>query len=660
MRLACWMFGLLFLFALLAGQAHAQPARGAATAPLDNATCLSCHGIGKDKIEVPGAGGKTRIMAPVDHARYATGVHAGMDCVACHKDIVDAATPHQRGPAPRAECAQCHIDLWNSAKKLDTVKSKPRLGVVVENIEAYRKSFHAQPTKTAPDRPRAACYECHDSHHFDVPPAGSAARKGPWRLGVPALCGESCHSDALDDYKESIHGQLIVAKKDPKSAICIDCHTSHAIVTTSADAFKLDITAHCGSCHRENYGSYADTYHGQVNQLGYGYTAKCHDCHGSHSIVEADDPNSKVHPDNRLGTCRQCHDGKKRLKEATLGFVSFQPHAHARDFQRYPQMWLTARFMLALLGGVFTFFWVQSTLWFYREWQDRRARLGAPHIRADDLPEVAGKQVRRFGLVWRLAHLVFAVSVMVLILTGMTVFYAESAWAPVVVQWLGGPQVAGRIHRIAAFIMLSIFFLHLVYVLGHIWRTRKTFRWFGPDSLLPNWQDLKDIVANFKWFLGKGPRPQFDRWTYWEKFDYWAVFWGMTIIGSSGLMLAFPTETAAVLPGWVLNVATLVHGEEAFLAAVFLFTVHFFSNHFRPDKLPPPDVVMFTGSVALEEFRREHPLHYRRLKESGELASYLVDAPSRPMTLGSKILGLTLITIGLGLLALVFVGFFTT
>jgi hypothetical protein len=115
--------------------------------------------------------------------------------------------------------------------------------------------------------------------------------------------------------------------------------------------------------------------------------------------------------------------------------------------------------------------------------------------------------------------------------------------------------------------------------------------------------------------------------------------------------------TASVLPGWVFNVATLVHGEEAILAAVFLFTVHFFNNHFRPDKLPPPDIVMFTGTVALEEFRREHSLEYQRLVETGELARHLVDAPSRPMTAGSRVLGITLIAFGLILLMLVVGGF---
>ena len=122
-------------------------------------------------------------------------------------------------------------------------------------------------------------------------------------------------------------------------------------------------------------------------------------------------------------------------------------------------------------------------------------------------------------------------------------------------------------------------------------------------------------------------------------------------------MMWFPNATASVLPGWVFNVATIVHGEEAFLAAVFLFTVHFFNNHFRPDKLPPPDIVMFTGAVSLEEFKREHTLEYGRLVETGQLEKYLVDAPSQPMTLGSKILGITLIIFGLILLILVVIGF---
>jgi cytochrome b subunit of formate dehydrogenase len=246
---------------------------------------------------------------------------------------------------------------------------------------------------------------------------------------------------------------------------------------------------------------------------------------------------------------------------------------------------------------------------------------------------------------------------MALVLTGTTALFAGSFWAPWVAQALGGPHAVGHVHRFAVVLFVGIFFIHLVYVLQHLLR-KPDFQWFGPDSLLPNWKDFKDCWGMFKWFVGKGPRPHFDRWAYFEKFDYWAVFWGVTVIGTSGTILAFPEVTAQYLPGWIFNVATLVHSEEAFLAAVFLFTVHFFNNHFRPDKLPPPDIVMFTGTQSLEEFRREHPAHYRRLLDSGELQNYLVDAPSRPFTLGAKILGLVLIGMGLTLLILVAIGFF--
>lgn len=228
---------------------------------------------------------------------------------------------------------------------------------------------------------------------------------------------------------------------------------------------------------------------------------------------------------------------------------------------------------------------------------------------------------------------------------------------PLVLNFMHYLNEGWQSHRTAAALFVGIFLIHFVYVMQRLLRD-KTFRWFGPDSLIPNWKDFADCWGMFKWFFGQGPKPQFERWAYFEKFDYWAVFWGVNIIGWCGLMLAFPHVTATYLPGWVFNVATLVHGEEAFLAAVFLFTVHFFNNHFRPDKLPPPDVVMFTGTQSIEEFRKDHPAHYQRMVETGELEKYLVDAPSKQMHIGSVILGIVLITVGLGLLVLVAMGFF--
>jgi cytochrome c551/c552/cytochrome b subunit of formate dehydrogenase len=612
----------------------------AAAMPLDNATCLGCHG--NEGFAMPGPDGRPRPLHVVKE-KFELSVHAKRRCVECHTDITEI--PHQRTGPIRVGCIQCHQDMWRSLEE-DRRKDYERLGVVVEQIDRYLKSVHARPRRDDQSRTNATCYNCHDAHY--IYPIGSTGR-ADWRLSIPLVCGK-CHEKQVDVYKNSVHGVEVLQKGNPVAAICSDCHTTHDIQSPAAASTKVAITQNCGNCHVESYRTYIQTYHGQVHRLGYAYTAKCSDCHSGHNVQRVSDPASRVHPNNRLATCQQCH------KNATAGFVSFQPHATSHDFERYPQVWIATKFMVALLIGVFVFFWTHTALWFYREWRDRKEGKTSPHVVGLHL-HPQGKQFQRFAPMWRLAHLIFAVSVMTLVLTGMAVFFAEMPWAQFAVRMFGSPKEAALVHRVAATIMLGIFFIHLVYVAGaRILPRLRTFDWFGPNSLVPNWQDLQDIIAMFQWFLGMRPRPQFDRWTYWEKFDYWAVFWGMAIIGGSGLMLAFPVATASVLPGWIFNVATIVHGEEAVLAAVFLFTVHFFNNHFRPDKFPL-DIVMFTGSVSLDEFRREHALEYERLKKSGELEKHLVDAPSRPMTIGSAFLGFVLITIGLILLVLVLRGF---
>jgi len=650
-RLATWLALAVLCVAVAPALAQtaakdAAPASAAAapqaTEKPDSATCLACHG--NEGFSATAADGKPRPLH-VASDKFLNSVHGKQLCVDCHRDITEI--PHQPGVLHKVSCVQCHEDLWREAQKEGKTKDVPRLGVVIEQIDRYMKSIHARPSRVDQSRTNATCYNCHDAHY--VYPVGSTVR-AEWRLNIPNTCGK-CHAKQTEAYATSVHGKEVLQNKNPAAAICSDCHTTHDVDSPKMDAIKLGIVKNCGNCHQDSLKSYTGTYHGQVTTLGYAYTAKCFDCHGSHTIQRVKDAKSSVHPDNRLGTCQKCHQG------ATKGFVTFEPHATAGEFGRYPHMWIAARFMIALLVGVFIFFWTHTALWFYREYKERQERKSRPHVRTDELPQHQGKQYRRFGPVWRLAHLAFALSVMMLVLTGMAVFYAESGWAKVIVTALGGPKAAGVLHRISAAIMLGIFFVHLVYFIVRIGRNLDSFKWFGPISLVPTWQDLKDMIAMFWWFFGAGPRPVFDRWTYWEKFDYWAVFWGMAIIGGSGLMLAIPNVTASYLPGWMFNVATLVHGEEAFLAAVFLFTVHFFNNHFRPDKYPPPDIVMFTGSVPLEEFSREHALEYKRLVESGELEKYLVDAPSRPMTLGSRILGLVLLAAGLTLLVLVLVGF---
>ncbi|MFC1689378.1 cytochrome c3 family protein [Pseudomonadota bacterium] len=640
-RVSSYVQALLTLLVLFSALVITGPVQATPDDPkLSNDRCLRCHG--REGFSREDAFGVERDLH-VTAGLFSDSVHAEQDCVGCHQDIIKA--PHRKGIERKVSCVTCHVDLWDQAAEDGTTDQNARLGVVVEQIESYMDSMHARPNKDDQSRTNATCYDCHDAHYMK--PFDSENRL-QYRLENPAMCG-SCHSEVLEIYQTSVHGML-VGQGDSHAAVCSDCHSRHGVNEPGTTDERIQVTSSCGTCHQESLESYLGTYHGKITRLGYGETAKCYDCHGSHQIKRLDDPASMMNVENRLETCQTCHEG------ATQGFVTFQPHGNMHDREKYPEMWFASMGMIGLLIGTFSFFWLHSALWFHREYKDRKEGKNRPHVLTEALPE--GKtHFRRFNRWWRLAHLTGAVSIMTLTLTGITVLYADSSWAPYMMRFLGGPETAGYIHRVGAIGFMGVFFVHLIYFAIRIGRNWRTFEWFGPNSLVPNWNDLKDAQNMFRWFFGLGPRPQLDRFSYWEKFDYWAPFWGMTIIGVSGLIMWFPIFFAAFLPGWAFNVAAIVHGEEAFLAAVFLFTVHFFNNHFRPDKFPQ-DTTMFTGRVPLEVYKHEHRREYERLLASGELDRYLVDAPTEPQSASASLLGATLISFGLFLLTLVILGFF--
>ncbi len=523
-------------------------------------------------------------------------------------------------------CLTCHGTAGFARGRAD---GTPRSLFVA--AAAYAASVHGAAMR---------CIDCHVDLG-GIPHANVSQTRLEWRQNSVDLC-VGCHIDAGKDYAGSVHGRQLL-QGNAAAASCADCHAAHSVARTQ-DA-RLALGSACSNCHGAQSRSYTQTHHGKVAALGYADTATCSDCHGSHAVLSAGDRASRVSTANRLATCRSCHE------DATPGFASFQPHASTDDFARYPVMWVTSKLLFALVVGALGFFWLHSALWFYREYRDRRVRKLRPHILSQALPP-EGPQVRRWSAMWRVMHLAFALSVIALVATSVALLYPNAAWAPVLERALGGPGIASALHRSSAVIMVALFVAHLVYVALHLGRNWNSFKVFGAYSLMPNWQDARDFLAMFKWFFGRGPRPASDHWNYMQKVDYWAPFWGIAMLTLTGAMLWFKALTAQFLPGWSFNVATLVHGEEALLAAVYLFTIHYFSTHWRPDKFPL-DVVMFTGSMPLEEFRRDYALEYDRLVAGGQLQRYLVEAPSRPMTLGSRILGFGLVAIGLVLLVLI-------
>jgi cytochrome b subunit of formate dehydrogenase len=265
--------------------------------------------------------------------------------------------------------------------------------------------------------------------------------------------------------------------------------------------------------------------------------------------------------------------------------------------------------------------------------------------------EHGGVHLRRFDRYDRLLHGLLMTGFLGLSLTGLPLLFAERRWASGIARALGGYGVTSVLHRTFAVLLIACFLLHLGRVLHKLLVRQELGILWGPDSLVPQPRDLVQMAQHFRWFVGLGPRPRFDRFTYWEKFDYWAVFWGMAIIGGSGLLLWFPRFFARVVPGWIFNVAFVIHGEEALLATVFIFTVHFFNGHLRPEKFPM-DTVIFTGVTPADEARHERPGEYERLERSGQLHPIRVPPPAARLRRLSYVVGTIAVGTGLMMVAL--------
>ena len=264
------------------------------------------------------------------------------------------------------------------------------------------------------------------------------------------------------------------------------------------------------------------------------------------------------------------------------------------------------------------------------------------------------RYIVRFGKPERIQHALLFVSFLALAATGLPLLFNETIWARPLAMLFGGFGVTGVVHRIFAVVLIGVFLVHVGRVLVRVVRRERGILW-GPTSMVPQPQDALDLYHHVRWFLRRGPRPEFGRFTYWEKFDYWAVFWGMLIIGGSGLMLWFPEFFALFLPGWIFNVALFVHGEEALLAVGFIVTIHFFNSHMRPHKFPM-DMVMFTGVVEEEHYENERPLEMARLRASGEIDRRSAPPPRPRFVRRARIGGAVAIAVGLTLFVLIVVG----
>ncbi|MGH7742147.1 MAG: hypothetical protein ACRENS_09000, partial [Candidatus Eiseniibacteriota bacterium] len=625
--------------------------------------CAECHaGV----LHAAGGGlvaGDTMASAAQSRQRPCRGLSAQVDCSPCHAEIVQIYRGSTHGQMAAAgspdapACVTCHSGhsiLGHLDGRSPTyARNIPALcgrchrtgnraavlyrGAQTHIVENYVESIHGKGLLESGLVVTATCVDCHTSHG-EKPASDPTSSVN--RANVAGTCSK-CHRGIYDLFSLSIHSPS-VSRSHQTLPTCSDCHSAHTIARTDQEKFRLSILGTCGRCHGELARSYFETYHGKVSKLGYMKTAKCYDCHGAHDILPPSEPGSHLSKQHIVATCSRCHPG------ANANFAGYLPHATHRDPRRYPALFFAFWGMTALLVGTFavaglhTLLWLPRSLRYRRELKARQQALGSP------------MHYQRFPKYYRNLHVMVIVSFLGLAITGMTLKFSHTGWAWALSRALGGFESAGFIHRVCAVITFAYFALHLGDLIRRQRASKRSWLEFitGEGGMLPGRRDLAEFIQSLKWFLKRGPRPDYGRWTYWEKFDYFAVFWGVAIIGLTGLLLWFPVPFTRLLPGWVLNVATIIHSDEALLAVGFIFTVHFFNTHFRPEKFPM-DTVIFTGTVPLDEFRQDRPREYAERMASGDLHSRVVPAPDPHTVIAWKVFGAIALTLGIFLILLI-------
>ena len=633
---------LVFLLFVLVGSSWG--ANKKEQAPADkNAECLACH---SDATLVKEENGK-QVSLHVDEEHFKSSIHGSMFvCTDCHKDVkgfphdpapakVDCATCHeqevkaynsslhaiarQKGNLSAATCLDCHGNIHEVLPSSDANSRVSHLnipktcgschgqkfvmqssGLSAAPFTSYQESVHGKAVAAGSEK-AAVCTDCHGTH--DILPPGDS-KSTIFKFNVPTTCAK-CHDNVKQEFMGSIHGQAI-AKGNWQAPVCTDCHGIHGIKShldpnSSVSAQALAATT-CARCHEgvrltQDFGieahrasTYLSSYHGLASQMGSKVVANCASCHGTHNILPSSDPKSTINQANLITTCGKCHPG------ASEKFVLGKIHVDAPlsgDPGSIAIRWVR-RFYLVMIFSVIGGMLLHNFL----IWRKKALE----HLRSSQ------RIVVRMDGSQRMQHFLLLASFITLVITGFALKYPDS--------WLGialiNEKIRSVVHRSAGSLLILVSLYHMIYVAA-----ARSGRRFVMD-MLPEPKDAWDVVKNLRYYLGLGgSKPQFKRFNYAEKAEYWALVWGTIVMAVTGLMLWFKVAVGDLFPRWWLDVATTVHFYEAILATLAIVVWHFYQIIFDPE-VYPMNWAWWDGKMSIEHYVTEHGLDAKTIDGSIE------------------------------------------
>jgi cytochrome b subunit of formate dehydrogenase len=599
-----------------ANSVHGKSIKG--NRPADS--CASCHSVHTiikvtDKEQVKRARFAESICARChaavnaqflesDHGIALTrGIKGAPSCIDCHGEHA-VRSSHDSGSTTAHKnqaqmCLSCH---------LDKPEVRERVGPSSGFVSSYENSVHGQAVKAGNDS-AATCTDCHGSHGMKrgATPSSSVAKQN-----IAGTCAK-CHKDIQAQYIGSIHGQAL-GKGITASPTCTDCHGEHNILSPqnarSPVAAANVSTQVCSPCHAsvkltQKYGlaadrfqSFEDSFHGLAQRAGSVEVANCASCHGVHDIKSSTDPSSRINPKNLTRTCGTCHPG------ANTNFTRGSVHVIAtsgNDRVLYIVSGIYILLIIAVIGAMFIHNLLDFLKKSRRQIQYRRGELPRKHVEH--------RRYLRMSLSERLQHGALLTSFIMLVLTGFALRFPDAWWvaplrhiSPRVFAW------RGILHRIAAVAMVAASLYHSWYLL-FVPRGRQVLR-----DILPRLQDLFDMIANIKYYLGlSSDKPKFGRFNYIEKSEYWALVWGTIIMAATGVILWFDNLFLGLLTKLWWDVARTVHYYEAWLATLAIIVWHFYYVIFNPDTYPI-NLAFWEGTMTEEEMEEEHALELEAIK----------------------------------------------